>query len=179
MENDKNLENNNSNFFNENSLNFKQIDLKKNIKKVFMIIKIIFIFCAVPFLLVGTIFVSVSGYNIISNSNKTKGYLKTNAVLVDQRNCQDGVCEAIYEYSVNGKTYQAIPDELSNNFEKERSLKYNPDNPEQYVIDSNWGTFLIIGSLCLVVPIVEFIIMKKVTKNIFNKLENIKEQQSE
>ena len=161
MENDKNVENNNSNFFNENSLNFKQIDLKKNIKKVFMIIKIIFIFCAVPFLLVGTIFVSVSGYNIILNSNKTKGYLKTNAVLVDQRNCQDGVCEA-------------IPDELSNNFEKQKSLKYNPDNPEQYVIDSSWGILLFIGSLCLAVPIVEFIIMKKVKKNIFNKLENIK-----
>ena len=71
MENDKNVENNNSNFFNENSLNFKQVDLKKNIKKVFMIIKIIFIFCAFPFLLVGTIFVSVSCYNIISNSKKS------------------------------------------------------------------------------------------------------------
>ena len=58
-------------------------------------------------------FIVFGFYSYISEHNQTKNYNKTFATLVSYKNCRndDGteICNAVYEYEVNGVTYTTSP----------------------------------------------------------------------
>ena len=57
-------------------------------------------------------------------------------------------------------------------------VKYNPNNPSEYVMNSGWNTLLIAGIIILIVALVIFISVKKALKNMAKKInETVKYNQ--
>lgn len=165
-----------NNFLNHDysQINAKTIDLES--KKVKHIINAILIFILAPCFLVGLSFIGVSLYSNIVNNNKSKNYLETEGKLVDYENCQyddngDELCSGIYEYTVNGITYKASPKLLSNHsgFKQIAIVKYNPNNPNEYVMNLGWNGLLIAGIIMVTIVVIIFISVKnsmtKLSKN--------------
>lgn len=126
-----------------------------------LILILILIFVG-PWLLVGIVFFGVGLFSTISEHNQTKGYEKTTGILKDYTNCryEDGseLCEAIYEYQVNGITYSVSPSTLSNRggFEENETVYYNPNNPSESIMYARWSSITIIGFIIVIVVIVIF-----------------------
>lgn len=170
----------------EQSDNFLNNDYQKNVKtidlgskKVKCITSVILIFVLVPWFLIGLFFIGVSSYSSITDNNKSKNYLETEGKLVSYENCQyddgDELCSGVYEYTVSGVTYKGSPNLLSNcsGFKQTIIVKYNPNNPNEYVIDSGWNWLLIVGIIMVSVVVVIFISVKNSIKKLSKKVKNI------
>lgn len=149
--------------------------------KIFKIISnIILIIRIFPWILIGILFIGISiyfTYSTISANNKAKNYLETVGTLIDFDNCEidednDELCNAIYEYTVNDITYEGSPKLLSNrsSFKQTITVKYNPDNPSEYVINEETNTLLILGINIVIIVIIIYISVKKSFKQFSNKL---------
>lgn len=169
----------NNNFLNRDysQLNVKTIDLGS--KKVKHITSAILIFILSPWFLVGLAFIGVSLYSNITDNSKSKNYLKTEGKLVSYENCQydddgDELCNGVYEYTVNGVTYKGSPNLLSNRsgFKQTATVKYNPNNPSEYVMNSSWNGLLIAGIIIVTVALLIFIWSKNSIKKLSNKIKN-------
>ena len=173
----------------EQSDNFLNNDYQKNVKtidlgskKVKGITSVILIFVLAPWFLIGLFFIGVSSYSSITDNNKSKNYLETEGKLVSYENCQydDGneLCSGVYEYTVSGVTYKGSPNLLSNRsgFKQTIIVKYNPNNPNEYVIDSGWNWLLIVGIIMVTVVVVIFISVKLSIKNSSKKVKNIEKE---
>lgn len=173
----------------EQSDNFLNNDYQKNVKtidlgskKVKCITSVILIFVLVPWFLIGLFFIGVSSYSSITDNNKSKNYLETEGKLVSYENCQydDGneLCSGVYEYKVSGVTYKGSPNLLSNRsgFKQTIIVKYNPNNPNEYVIDSGWNWLLIVGIIIVSVVVVIFISVKISIKKLSKKVKNIEKE---
>ena len=130
------------------------------------------IFIFAPWFLIGLVFIGVSSYSNISDNTKSKDYLETEGKLVGYKNCQydndgDELCDAVYEYTVNGVTYKGSPNLLSNRsgFKQTTLVKYNPNNPSEYVMNSGRNGSLIAGIIMVTVVSVIFISIKISIKN--------------
>ena len=121
-------------------------------KKFKFILNAILIFITAPFFLGGLFFTYASSYSLITDYNKSKNYLETEGKLVGYDNCRadnegDEMCKAIYEYKVDGVVYNASPNASRNQsgYSKTATVKYNPNNPSEYIMDSGWISLLITG----------------------------------
>lgn len=170
----------------EQSDNFLNNDYQKNVKtidlgskKVKCITSVILIFVLASWFLIGLFFIGVSSYSSITDNNKSKNYLETEGKLVSYENCQyddgDELCSGVYEYTVSGVTYKGSPNLLSNRsgFKQTIIVKYNPNNPNEYVIDSGWNWLLIVGIIIVSVVVVIFISVKNSIKKLSKKVKNI------
>jgi len=160
---------------NYNQVNIKQIDLSS--KKVGCLSSAVLIFFLAPWFLIGLVFIGVSAYSSITDYNQSKNYLQVDGKLVGYENCEydDGseLCNAVYEYVVNGKTYQGSPNLLSNKsgFKSTAVVKYNPSNPSEYVMNSGWNSLLIVGIIMVIISSAIFISIKLKMKNVSKKLQ--------
>ena len=169
-------------FFNKDNsqINVKTIDLES--KKVKCITTVILVFVLAPWFLIGLFFIGVSSYSSITDNNKSKNYLETEGKLVSYENCQyddgDELCSGVYEYTVNGVIYKGSPNLLSNcsGFKQTIIVKYNPNNPNEYVIDSGWNWLLIIGIIMVSVVVLIFISVKNSIKKLSKKVKNIEKE---
>lgn len=158
--------------------NVKTIDLGSKPAKHITSTILIFIFT--PWFLVGLAFIGVSSYSNITDNNKSKDYLETEGKLINYENCQydddgDELCNGVYEYTVNGVTYKGSPNLLSNRseFKQTATIKYNPDNPNEYVMNSGWNRLLITGIIMVTVVVVIFIAVKTSIKKLSKKSNDI------
>ena len=177
----------------EQSSNFLNVDysqenakaIQSNTKKAGHIANIILVIVLIPWFLIGIAFVGISSYSMMNDNGKSKGYLETEGKLVDYVDCQydeDGaeLCNGLYEYTVDGTTYKGSPNLLSDRsgFKSTITVKYNPNNPSEYVMNSGWNTLLIAGIIILIVALVIFISVKKALKNMAKKInETVKYNQ--
>lgn len=177
----------------EQSSNFLNVDysqenakaIQSNTKKAGHIANIILVIVLIPWFLIGIAFVGISSYSMMNDNGKSKGYLETEGKLVDYVDCQydeDGaeLCNGLYEYTVDGTTYKGSPNLLSDysGFKSTITVKYNPNNPSEYVMNSGWNTLLIAGIIILIVALVIFISVKKALKNMAKKInETVKYNQ--
>lgn len=158
-------------------------EIKVSTKKIGCLSNILILIFLSPWLLVGILFLGFSIFSSVSERNQTKGYDKTTAILKDYTNCHydDGseLCEAIYEYQVNGITYSVSTNSLSNRggFDDSDTVYYNPNNPSESVIYAGWSTLTIVGAIIVSVVIVIFvfktIFMKKILKGKDNITMNV------
>lgn len=140
---------------------------KKSIKNLNIVVTIILGFVLFPFFLTGLIFSGVSTYLIISENNEAKNYSQTEGTLVKYDNIHDDdngdeVCTGIYEYDVNGIKYYGSPKKIStrSSFKQTLTIRYNPNNPNEYVITSNWIGLLTSGIIMIVITVVIFAFSK-------------------
>lgn len=171
--------NQNDNFLNKDYSQANIQQIKLNGKKVKLIINVILIFMLAPWFIVGVAFISVSAYSNISDNNKAENYLETEGKIISYDNCEydddgDELCNAVYEYVVNGITYKGSPNLLSNRsgFKEIITVKYNPSNPSEYVIDSGWNSLLITGIIMVVIVSLIFISAKISLKKLSNKVND-------
>ena len=167
----------------EQSNNFSQANVKTidlGSKKAKHITSAILIFILAPWFLAGLAFIGVSSYSNITDNNKSRNYLETEGKLISYENCQydddgDELCSGVYEYTVNGVTYKGSPNLLSNRsgFKQTATVKYNPDNPNEYVMYSGWNGFLIAGIIMVTVVVVIFIAVKTSIKKLSKKVNDI------
>ena len=114
----------------------------------------------------GLIFLGVGLYSTINEHNKIEGFEKTIGYFVDfdYEDCnldeERNLCRGIYSYEVDGKIYEVSPQELSDDFDQQRDVYYNPDNPEEAVICSNWFGLIFVGGIVVCFCISIFIIQK-------------------
>lgn len=173
---------NNANYTSVNQklpqLDEKTIDAAK--KRANLISNIILIFIlGLPFL-VGIVFIGVSLYFNITENYNSKNYLKTEGKLVDFDNCQynneNETCNAIYEYVVNGITYTGSSNVSSNrsDFKQTITVKYNPNDSSEYVINSDFNYLLITGIIIIAVDLLIFVSVKKSINKVFDKLYSTK-----
>lgn len=147
---------------------------KNSLKKAGCVSNIILFMSFGPFILAGILFTGVGLYSYISERSQTKNYDNTIATLKDYINCEyddgDELCEAVYEYQVNGITYTISPNQLSNpgGFKTTDTVYYNPNNPKEAIIYANWGTLTIIGIIITIV-IISFFIKANINLSKMNK----------
>ena len=163
--------------FNGNNVETKEINVST--KKVGCLSSILILIFVGPWLLAGIAFLGVGLFSSISEHNQTKGYEKTTAILKDYTNCtyDDGseMCEAIYEYQVNGVTYTVSPSTLSNSggFEERDTVYYNPNNPSESIMYASWSNLTIVGFIIIIVVSAILISINKVIKKIAKGKDNI------
>lgn len=149
-----------------------------------LIRSIFLIFLYVPFfvmLLGGFTFIGTTIYSNVSDKHKSKNYLESEGKLVSYDNCQyngDDVelCEGVYEYVVNGVTYKGSPNLLTDrsSFKQTIIVKYNPDNPSEYVMYSEYYGLIIAGMILIAVGLVPFISVRILSKKSSNRVNNTK-----
>ncbi len=170
----------NDSFHNSHTLQIK-LDLES--KKVRYIINAIFIFLFVPWFLIGVAFIGVSTYSNISDYRNARNYLETEGKLISYENCEydrdrDELCNAVYEYVVDGVTYTGSPKRLSTRtgFKETLTVKYNPNDPSEYVMDSGWNGLFITGIIIVAVVLILFIGSKISLKKLATKINQIAEK---
>lgn len=154
-------------------------EIKVSTKKVGFLSNILILIFVGPWLLMGIAFLGIGLFSSISEHNQTKGYEQTTAILKDYKNCthDDGseLCEAIYEYQLNGITYSISPNLLSNRdgFDKSAIVYYNPNNPSESVMHAGWSILTIVGFIIVIVVIVIFVFKTILMKKILEGKDNI------
>lgn len=161
------------NFLNKDYSQVEKPHIDLNSKPVKIITTVIIAIILAPWFLAGVAFTGVGAYCIISDNNKSKGYLETEGTLVHYERYEetfdkegdasgDPLCTGVYEYTVGGVTYQGSPKQISNksDFEQTILVKYNPDNPSDFVMDSHWNGLLISGIVMILVVVGIFIAIK-------------------
>ena len=162
---------------NGNNLESKEINVST--KKVGCLTNILMLIFAGPWLLVGIVFFGVGLFSSISEYNQTKGYEKTIGILKDYGECtyDDGneLCEAIYEYQVNGVIYTVSPNLLSNSdgFDESDTVYYNPNNPSESLMYSSWSNLTIVGLIFIIVVSVILVFINRKIKKISKGKDNI------
>lgn len=114
-------------------------------------------------------------YSNTKDNNKSKNYLETKGYLKSFEDCSydkdhEELCHAIYEYKVNDVTYNGSPNLLSSRsgFKQTITVKYNPDNPNEYVMDSGWSGLYIFGIIAFIGALVVFIVIKTIIRKAIN-----------
>ena len=129
---------------------------------------------------VAIIFLLIGVGCTISEKHKAKGYSETEGVLVDykmEESYRDGKRDvyytAVYQYVVNGHKYTGSPNKLSDadNFKEKVKVKYNPDNPSECVISSDWYELYIPAIIALGVVII-YLVVLKINSNIRKSKES-------
>lgn len=175
---DLNNINDDSNFLNKDYT--RQINIDSKHSGCFSYAIIIFILA--PWFFVGLAFTVISGLSIISDYNNSKNYIKIQGNLVEFNSCrydenQQELCNAIYEYNVDRITYKASPNRLStkSEFSSTIIMKYNPNNPSEYIInpiDSGWLSIFIIGIITIIFVVIIFIAIKVKFKSLSSSIKN-------
>lgn len=155
------------------------VDLGKNgIKHLASVLLIIIL---TPWLITGLAFFGVSTYSIITDNNKSKGYVETEGKLVDyeiqdSKVEEDGYFVGVYEYKVNGVTYKGSPSSVSTQkvMKETITVKYNPDNPEEYVMEAGWNKLQRVGFTIVIIVVVIFVSVKIYVKQIYDRAYGIK-----
>lgn len=133
----------------------------------------VFLLCSfAPFFFMGLIFIGVSTYFKFLEYHQSKNYLKTTGNLINYEKCvKDGLCQAVYEYEVNGIIYSGTPNYLSDEskLKEHMIIKYNPNDPSQYIIASEWNDLFIAGIVMVVLFIIMIIVIIKSLKKIKRK----------
>lgn len=75
----------------------------------------------------------------------SREYVETIGTFVDYTTCDDGMCGSSYSYVVDGNTYYVSSDLKSDYFPKTDKVYYNPDNPSEAIMFSNWHILFIAG----------------------------------
>lgn len=129
----------------------------------------------------------MGAYSVISDKNKSKDYSETVGTLVryeqyegafdvenEEEDSGEPLCTGVYEYKVDGTTHQGFPNRISNesDFEQTILVKYNPDNPTEFVMDSHWNALLISGIVMVLVVTGIFIAIKISLKKIPDKVNS-------
>lgn len=111
------------------------------------------LFCLI-FLVVG---IGLIIYGINSNATlkeKSARFIETQAIVVDYDYNSDGLAAIVVEYEVNGNKYLKTSSSSSSSPKSIGSvvkIKYNPDNPNDMIWNSNEGIFILIfGSICAI-----------------------------
>ena len=152
---------------------------KKNLEKMRKIISIVILILGGPWFMVGLLFFVIGTFSTINEHKKIEGFTKTDAYYVGTYDCYTDsdsgtFCEGIYVYKVDGIEYYASPAEESNSFPEKRDVYYNPNNPSESVILTNWLTLVIIGGILtfgfITVFLIQFFYFKKQIKNIDKKV---------
>lgn len=155
---------------------YKSIALAK--KKTNRVCNIILTLILIPWFLGGLVFIGIYLYLNISDNNKAKNYLKTDAKLINY-NCfydeEGDECSAIYEYIVDGATYRVSPDVISNRsgFKQITTVRYNPNDPNECIINFDWSHLLIIGIIIDSIVTLIFIILKRSINKKLDKIYNM------
>ena len=156
------------NFLNSDYLNIPTFKISG--KKVGCFGNAILIFVLVPWFLVGLVFVLMSGSSIMSNNTKSKGMQETQGTLVDYSDCQyEGnvlMCNGVYEYVVDGVSYKGSPSIRGSKSALKETIivKYNSNNPSEYVMDFGWGIFFVVGVIMMIFSLVLFISIRLIIK---------------
>ena len=145
-----------------------------------IIISAILIFMLAPWFITGLAFFGVSTYSIINDNKKAQNYLETEGKLVsyelrDSR-IDEEYYEGVYEYKVNGVTYKGSPSSVKNNpeeFKQTLIVKYDPNNPEDYVMESGWNKLLIVGIIMIIVVVAIFVSVKVYVKKLLKRAYGI------
>lgn len=181
------------NFLNRDYSQIDKPHIDLNSKRVKIITAVILVVIFAPWFLIGTALIGVSAYSVISDNNKTKDYSETVGRLVDyeeyeerfdeeddeeddeEEDSRELSCKGVYEYTVNGTTYQGSPKRIGkeSDFEETISVKYNPDNPSEFVMDSRQETTLIYGIIIILVVTVVFIVIIISIKKILDKINSL------
>lgn len=129
-----------------------------------LILGICFIF-SFPALLFGSIFLGIGLFSYNEEHSQAEGYIETTGYFVkinyDDCTYDDGeqLCKAIYEYEVNGVTYEFLTDYYSNDFDDEKEIYYNPDKPSEAMIFFDWWIFIIIGGTIASFGVISIIVL--------------------
>lgn len=128
---------------------FRNLDFAKICTNVFCILCIIG----------GIIMLSISTVTIFDYSNKISNYVETKGYFSDYSTYSDSTYTLIYSYYVNNIEYNVSTTYGTAMIPKRdtiRTVKYNPDNPEEAVIVGGEGYIFMIfmGILFIVVPAV-------------------------
>ena len=163
--------------FSDNVVETKEINVST--KKVGCISSILSLIFVGPWLLFGIVFLGVGLFSSISEYNQAKGYEKTTGILKGYSDCTyndgDELCEAIYEYQVNGVVYTVSPSLLSDpdGFAKSDIVYYNPTNPSESIMYANWSILTIVGFIIVLVVIIILILANNKKKKILKDKDNI------
>lgn len=133
---------------------------------------IVLLFLFIPLILLGLVFSVIGGFHILSDYNKTKDYLQIEGKLVQYKDCRQEeemeLCSALYEYVVDGKTYQASPNLISSKeeFQPIATVSYNPKNPQEFVMGGESNFLLITGIIMIGIALFLIIsIRSKISKS--------------
>ncbi|MBR1816825.1 MAG: DUF3592 domain-containing protein [Lachnospiraceae bacterium] len=168
-------------FSDEEIQGLRESDVKINDKKVGCFTNTVLIFVLGIWFLFGFIFVIMSLTAQIHDWKITKNYAKTEAVLVGSKgsdsNFEDknGSYNALYEFTVDGVTYQASPNKSGNksSFKKKATVKYNPDNPSENYMYAGWHTLFITGLAMMATVVIIFIFVKRKVNNMVATIKDI------
>lgn len=149
-------------------------EVKVSSKKIGCISNIILIIFVGPWLFIGIILFGVGIFANVNERIQSKGYDKTVANFNDYVNCNyEGnveLCEAVYEYKVNGVIYSVSPKKITNreNFNETDTVYYNPNNPSESLIYVGFNSIIVTGLIIIgvitIIFIIKGIILKKITK---------------
>lgn len=161
----------NNNFLNRDYSQQEYETSKSKKAIIIIVVNAILLLMFAPFLVVG-IFFTVKSFDFSSVDGKNiENYLETEGRLVDydmSGKTDDGrtLYKGIYEYKVNGITYKGSPNYSStirSDIEENVKVKYNDNNPNEYVIDLG---FNIVIFLCGIIA-VSIALMIIIPTNIF------------
>ena len=134
---------------NKKSTFFRNLDFAKICTNVFCILCIIG----------GIIMLSVSTVSIFNYSNKISNYVETKGYFYDYSTYSDNTYTLIYSYYVNNIEYTVSTTYGTAMIPKQdtiKTVKYNPDNPEEAVIvgGESYKFMIFIGILFIIIPII-------------------------
>lgn len=146
-----------------------QLDDKSiRLYKKYVLIGILIITLA-PVFFFGLILMAIGTYCSIDEDKSTQGYVETEGNFIDTSvsKRKDALYTPIYEYKVNGTSYKASPNLLTNSkdFKQVITIKYNPSNPSEYVISDNWKNLFIKGAIIDTVLLIVFVVVVKKLTN--------------
>ncbi len=151
------------NIKNSNNMDYEQIEKKR--KKIKRITYLVLIGINLPILCVTLLVWGVFIYQYASQNIKAQNYLETTATLVSYNS--EG---ATYEYIVDGVTYEGSPNLISNEYDETIKVKYNQDNPKEYVMDEQLPKLITIATICLCIVIFHITMIVFIAKIILNKI---------
>lgn len=82
----------------------------------------------------------------------------------------------MYEYKVNGVTYKGSLSLVKSNpeeFKQTLIVKYDSNNPEEYVMEAGWYKLLIVGTIMIIVVVAIFISVKVYVKKLLKRAYGI------
>jgi len=112
--------------------------------------------------LVCGLFIIVGLFGLIGNLIDMIGKEKTIGTLSSYYDCgqfgEEDNCQAYYEFEIDGKKYTSSSDEVASkdDFPINKTVYYNPKNPNDNSMDSEWGDFLFISILLLALFVHEY-----------------------
>lgn len=158
---------------------FERKEINISTKKVSCLGNVLIFFFLGPVLLIGIVFFFTGLIFSFSEHRQTKGYEKTEGVLKEYTNCtyedKKELCEAVYEYRVNGVSYTVSPRTLSgrDHFDKEITVYYNPKDPKESMVYASWLFLTITGFFMVVFVLIFFAFKNKKVKRLSQGKEHI------